>query len=184
MCTLKFFFIYCVVPVLMVFSFNSANGQTTNKIDSLLQLVEKQSEDTTKVKLLLKVSREYSKTDPGKAMDYSVQAYNLALKLKYTLGIIDAIIERSNDYTLTGQLDSALVLSQKAISMSDSIKNDKRRADSYSMHAGILIRRSGPVDARHYYFKANNLFKKIGDSTGYMNSLNGSGNCLLQAGRI
>ena len=71
-------------------------------------------------------------------MDYSVQAYNLALKLKYTLGIIDAMIERSNDYTLTGQLDSALVLSQKAIRMSDSIKNDKRRADSYSMHAGIL----------------------------------------------
>jgi tetratricopeptide (TPR) repeat protein len=175
MLSLKFFGFYSILPVLFFFNLIIGNGQTTNKIDSLLHLVKRQGEDTTKVKLLVKVSREYSKTDPGKAMDYSIQAYMLASNLNYTSGIIDAIIERSNNYTLTSQLDSALVFSQKAIRMSDSIKNDKRMADSYSMQAGILIRKAGPSAAREFYFKAHNLYKKIGDSTGYMNSLNGLG---------
>lgn len=175
MSTLKFFCFQIIFLALLYCSLNFANSQTTNKIDSLLQNLENDKVDTTKVKTLLKISREYSKTDPGKAMEYSNQAYNLASKLKYTSGIIDAMVEKSNDYTLTGQLDSALVFSQKAIQMSDSIKNDKRRADSYSMQAGILIRKVGPSAAREYYFKAHNLYKKIGDSTGYMNSLNGLG---------
>jgi signal transduction histidine kinase len=151
------------------------NSQTINKIDSLLKIVEKQSEDTTKVKLLLKVSRQYSKTDPGVAMDYSNQAYSLASNLKFTSGLIDAMVEKSNNYTLTGQLDSALIFSQKAIHMSDSINDEKRMADSYSRQAGILIRKVGPLAASEYYFKAHNLYKKIGDSIGYMNSLNGLG---------
>lgn len=173
--TLEFFRFCIFLSVLFLFNFIIANSQTANKIDSLLQLVEKQKDNTNKIKTLLLLSREYSKIDPDKAMDYSIQAYYLASNLKYTLGIIDAIIEKSNVYTLTGQLDSALIFSQKAILMSDSIHDEKRKADSYSVHAGILIRKEGPSVALEYYIKALDLYMKIGDSIGYMNSLNGLG---------
>lgn len=170
--TLIFSLIRFLLLLLLVLNFGLIRSQSTNKIDSLLRLVENQKEDTTAIIILLKISREFSKTDPVKAMDYSIQAYKLATKLKYTPGIIDALIGKSNIYTVVSKLDSALILSHKAIQLSDSINDEKRKADGYSIYADIIIRKEGPSVAREYYFKAHNLYEKIGDSTGYMNSIN------------
>ena len=175
MSNLKLFLNTNVYLGLILFCLKLGNGQTTNKIDSLLGIIEKQNEDTTRVKTLLKISREYSKTDQAKAMEYLNQAYNLASKLKYTSGIIDAMIEKSSVYALMSQYDSAIIHAQNAIKMSEDLQDEKRMAAGYSVQAGNLIRKGGPSAAREYYFKAHNLYKKIGDSTGYMNSLNGLG---------
>jgi signal transduction histidine kinase len=151
------------------------NCQTTNTIDSLSQIVEKEKDDTNKVKTLLQISREYSKTDPGKALEYSNRAIILASNQKYKGGEIDAIIQKSSVFVIMSQLDSAIIYSQNAIKMSEDLHDEKRMADGYSVQAGNIIRKEGPSAAREYYFKAHHLYKKIGDSTGYLNSLNGLG---------
>jgi tetratricopeptide (TPR) repeat protein len=167
-------FFICYVFTVFLF-LNFVNSQTTSKLDSLIRIVEKERDDTTKIRTLLLISGEYSKTDPVIAMDYTNQALNLASNLKFVPGSIDAMIEKSTIYSSIGQLDSALFHSQNAIFMSEAFKDERRKAASYYAQASNLIRKGGPSAAREYYFKAHHLYKKIGDSAGYMNSLNGLG---------
>lgn len=172
--TLINFDIRIFLLLLLVLDFTLIHCQN-NKIDSLLQLIENQKEDTSRIKILLKVSREYSKTDPEKALEYDKKAYFLAQKSKFLPGIIDAIIETSNYYTIKGNFDSAEFYSLRAIKLSDSLNVNKWKAASSYMHANVLLRKGGPAAAKEFFFKANNTFKEIGDSTGFMNSLNGLG---------
>ncbi len=143
--------------------------------DSLLLKIEQQPEDTSKVKSLLLISGEYVNNDPNKAMKYAIRAYDLSSKLKFATGIIDAILLKSNIYTITGQFDSALIFSRKATHLSDSTGDEKRLADSYLNHGRIIFRTEGHLPARNYYLKAFSIYKEIGDSSGYMNSLNSLG---------
>jgi len=160
------FFIYLI----------SANCQTTNKIDSLLHILDKVKEDQNKIKTLILISREYTKTDPAIALAYANQSLEKSSKLDYKKGIIDAILLKSNILTLTGSFDSAKIYSKKAISLSNSIHDDKRIADSYVQYASIMLRIDGPFDtASYYYLRSHAIYKKIGDSAGYLNSLNGLG---------
>jgi two-component system, NarL family, sensor kinase len=150
--------------------------QPPNILDSLQNIMKYQAEDTNKVRTILLISREYEKKDPGEAMHYINNSLKLATQLNYATGIIDATVRKSYIYTLTGQLDSAKIFSQKAISLSYTLKDKKRIADSYAQHAINLLRIEGPSDStQKYYLRSHQIYKEIGDSTGYMNSLNGMG---------
>ena len=186
--TLKFFLFFSFLSILFLFDLIIANCQTTSKIDSLLTIVENQKDDTNKVKTFLLVSQEYDKIgDFNKCLDYCDYSYDLAFRLNYNAGKIDALLSRSNYLIQTISKinedgsktyfpeDTSFQLALIALKMSDSINDITRRAASYTMLGRIFLNEEGPSSSRKYFYDAYKIYQKIEDSVGYMNFLRGFG---------
>lgn len=158
---------------LLVFICNPAISN--HKIDSLLQVVNQQDSDTNRVKTFLKLSRYYLQTNPDSAYYFCNLANDLSDDLKYTVGKIDVLYRKSKILKRLGKYDSALVVSQKAIHLCDSI-NDKKRLANHLIDAGYLIMiTDNTQEALKYYERSIQIYKSIFDSVGISGALNAMG---------
>jgi signal transduction histidine kinase len=138
-----------------------------------------QKDDTNKVKLLFLISKELRKTDPQSALKYSDNAQKLSENLNFMNGIIDGLSEKCRIYISLGNLDSARIVCNKAIHLSDSINDKQRLAYNYSNYGHILYLTEGPLKGYKYYLKSYILYNTIGDSLGLADALNGIGVMLM-----
>jgi len=149
--------------------------QTQTKLDSLLLIIDTQENDTNKLKNLLLITREFSKTDPIKAISYADQSYRLSVKLNNPQGEVDAFYEKCIIYKSTGRLDSALYYSEKAVAISDSINDSKRLADNL-LNYGHTIRKIGETEkAFRQYKKVLDIYRNLNDSSGISQVYNAMG---------
>lgn len=86
------------------------------KADSLRNLLaEYNHDDTTRVNLLIELSRIYKDTAPDSMMALAVRARALAEKKQFFKGIGEGWFQAGVAYTMTGKLDSSLVAYNKAL---------------------------------------------------------------------
>ena len=71
--------------------FNISGLKAQPEIDSLIQELGKTVDNSQSVDLMVQVANRISRTNPGKAIYYSNEAYNLAKASGYTAGISDAL---------------------------------------------------------------------------------------------
>lgn len=94
-----------------------AEGQTTvARIDSLKKELLKAGEDSNKVEILRQLGNEVGYIDPGQALEYAQEGYNLSRKINYEFGIgtmayiLGFLNQDLNNYSLS---DSFLMLAEE-----------------------------------------------------------------------
>src|SRR5205085_5971791 len=71
-------FLTILFNLFQIFGFAQQNRQM---IDSLILVLKTETEDTTKIKLLIEISGEYSSFSKDSAILHAEKAYNISLKL-------------------------------------------------------------------------------------------------------
>ena len=171
------YFISIIVTlfVLLVFIVKESTGKISSDIDSLINLISIQANDTAKVNTLIILTRESSKTDIALASEYCDQAYRLAIDLDFASGISGSLHEKGRIYWKMGQLDTAIYLVSRAININDSLKNLRQLANAYNTFGNLLLYNQLPDTALVYIKRSNALYQSIGDSIGMARTLNSFG---------
>lgn len=116
----------------------SAYSQGLRNIDSLKNLLIKNKlDDTSRVKVLLNLADAVLYNDPDTAMHYTNEAFALAKKIQWQMGIALSYRQKGNVYYLASDNLNAMDCFQKALREGASLKNPKLEATVYNNIANI-----------------------------------------------
>ena len=174
-----YYSLFLLIFLLGCISNSSIYSQNALNVDSLKNIVELKQEDESKIKMLNVIAHELNRSNPKAALKYSYEALRIAESIHYLLGIIDALSKQSKSYITLGYYDSAKVVCNKAILLSDSIHDKKRLANAYANFGHLLFLTEGNTKGYEYYSKSYLMYNSIDDSLGIAESLNGMGVMLM-----
>jgi signal transduction histidine kinase len=151
-----------------IFAIYSPFFAQTPKIDSLLNILKTQKEDTSKVNTLSELTRAYlfELNDLQKVGEYGSQQLALSLKLNFRKGIAYGYLNRAIFYRSSGELDSALVYDKKSLPVMIEIGNKKGESSCYSNIGVTLMYQGNLKEALVYMFKGVSMKEEIGDKKG------------------
>jgi YD repeat-containing protein len=125
-CPMKLF--HLIVSSFLV---TSAIGQHQNNLDSLKSvLTNSNTEDTSLVILLNRISQVASETEPKEALQYAERAITVATKLKYSKGIADAFRQKSQYYWNQADNLSSMNFAFEALKSYEAIANSRGMSSS------------------------------------------------------
>lgn len=134
-------------------------------IDSLQILIEQSENDTTKVKLLLDLSRNYFGSDPNKAISISEEAYNLSNSIDYNWGVAYSLKNIGNGNYYISDYVKALVYWKQAKIKFEEIDNKTGVANMLSNMGAVYSDQGFHVKAMELYLESLRLAEEIGDSS-------------------
>ena len=116
---LKVFRTAIVILLTLHLSFNisAQDSDYGDLVDSLQQALRASQVDTNRVKILLALSYEYSRSDPHKGIKLASEALSLAKDLGDVKGQITALAELSFKHSIIGEWAKGLDLSFQAIQL-------------------------------------------------------------------
>ena len=160
----------------------STQAQSQNKIDSLLNVLKKAKEDTTKVNTLNALGRELLRSNPDTAIILANQALSLSKKAKSKKLIADSyIVIAQADYVM-GNYSSSLENKLKALSLREELADKPRIAKSLANIGNVYYLQGNYPKALDYYFKALKMDEELGDKEGIKNELGNIGNAYSEQG--
>jgi tetratricopeptide (TPR) repeat protein/DNA-binding CsgD family transcriptional regulator len=131
-----------------------------NIIDSLRNVVAKDSTNTTALLRLSKLTRSISLPE---AETYSLKALNVSTQRKSNNGIDSALYELASIAYIGGNLVKAAEFLQQRIILELTSRDSLNLARSYNFFAGIQNELGKRVEALDSYLKAKNIADKLGD---------------------
>src|SRR4051812_44336267 len=110
---LQLLFFTCILAV------QSLSFGQTPRIDSLLNVLKTQKEDTSKANTLFELTRAYlfELEDNQKVGEYGTQELELSLKLNFKKGIAYGYLNRGIFYRNTGDYHKAMVFDKKSLAI-------------------------------------------------------------------
>lgn len=189
---------------LMICSFFNLNGQNQKKLDSLynkLKIEESKPKtyttDTTRVNILIGLSKEYKNNEPQKAFQLSTQGLILAQKINYNKGealcfnMIGLLYSYQGKYfDAIDNLNNALKIYRIFSDSKDTLKKKEGiigEATCYSNIAIVYKEQSKYPDAIHYLQKSLELYEKYcksGDKSLVKTSKTGRASCYNNLGNV
>ncbi|HEX8515597.1 MAG TPA: tetratricopeptide repeat protein [Bacteroidia bacterium] len=155
---MKKVFFACIIVFLNI-SFSSAQN-----IDSLLHLIEKDKEDTTKAIHLDQLNREYEEIgDFENGLKYGKASLDLSRKLNFRPGIADAHNNLGNIFSGQGEFPTAIDHYLKALKQYEELKDLEGVASAYGNIGSIYHSEADFLKALDYYQKAFAIAEKLGD---------------------
>lgn len=157
-------FLLFISSFLTLFMTSSLNGQ---KLDSLLEQLQKQKEDTNKVILIQKITREFVNDDIDKQLPYLKEMLNLSVKLNYKRGEANSYLLYCDYYRRTRSWEDALPYLNKADSIYTNT-NDQYGKAYINNFMGVYYTETGQYEkalARHhlaqdYYQQTNDKYSQ------------------------
>ena len=137
------------------------------QIDSLVNLIKTDKEDTVKVMHLISLSRKYN--DIGefkKSLPYSKQALELAQKTGFKYGITKSYNSIGIIYMLQSNYPEALKNYFAALNIFEEIKDKRGIASSYLVIGVIYDDQKNYPEALKNYFASLEIKKEMGDMDG------------------
>jgi len=156
----------------VLFAYSLCIGQS---FDSLKVLLPSAKEDTSKVKLLLKIAIAYRNTDPEQAIPYANEAKNLAIRLNYPNGVALAF-----KYVGLAYLDQSKYV-QAIENFNNSLKvfeemNDKVGVSNLQNNIGVVYKEQGLDEkALDFFFNSLKNAEEAGDLLRITTALNNIG---------
>ena len=168
--TYLFLFIYCVVSA-------------QNRLDSLTKVLQTVSNDTDKVKTLLKISLSYGSNDPGKAFEYCDRAVTVTENANYNRTNkgnkrIAASAYRSKGVAsyFLGNYSQAIKLLQVSLKMSEDVGDKIGCSSAYGWLGNTYYSKGDFEKALQYLLSALKLQEELGNKVGLAGSMNGIAN--------
>ncbi len=175
------------LSILVIFlSFqNISFSQNQELIDSLLEVLKIQKQDTAKVNTLNALAFEFRSNDPDTAMYFGNEALQLATKLNDKFGQAGAYLQLGNGKMNLGQYDEALKFTNDALKFYEQLLTSenlvdkalikKQKARTYN-NIGIIYWYQGNYpEALNNHFVSLEIRKEIGDKKGIASCYNNIG---------
>lgn len=142
-------------------------AQNQQKVDSLINVLNNSTEDSTKLKIFEKLYSAEIYHHPKKAKDYVTKALEYSKKLGYKKSEIQATYAIGNYYYIVKNIDSSRYFYRKALNLGKRYNNEKMIAKSLSSMA-LIESIDGNFDLAIKLRDTSNLiFKKINDYLNY-----------------
>ena len=165
------------VAVLGIFIASTAMAQN---IDSLRQI--EIIEDTASVQVLNKLYNYNINSDPKLALDYTLEALDISLKLNYKKGIAFSYNNIGVFYKNQGAPEKAMSYYLESLELNREIGN--KTGEAYSMNnIGSVYSLQGDYNnALLFYLKSYQLMDSLKDTKNIVGALNNLGNVYLAKG--
>ena len=152
--------------IIISLSFQFYSFAQNKQIDSLQKVVSHSKEDTNKVILLNKISREIKRNNPDKAIEYASQALELATKLNFHKGISSAILNTANVYFYQANYPKAETEYLKAFLLNEKNGYKSGMAGALVGVGLVNMYQSKYPMALGHFFKALRIKEELKDKIG------------------
>lgn len=174
-------FLY-VLFSLFISSFQAFAQQ--NEVEKISrELSAHKNQDTTRVYLLNKLANSYHQIRPDSTVILSKEAYTLAKKLNYKMGIADALNFWAIGSYIYSFSDQALVKCREALALYRELGDIKKEAALLNNIAMIFNNQGDYKGALIYYELSLKKRTAINDSVGMAGSYNNIGNTYCDLGK-
>jgi tetratricopeptide (TPR) repeat protein len=163
---LQFMHLKSSLFLLVMLLFSGFTAARQHNIDSLLQVVENNADDTNKVKAYHQLARQSIYRSPEEALEYVKDAEALSGKLNYQKGLADSYVYEGVVYMLTSQHEKSLGSYEKALEIYLRQKNKVGISMAYMNIATANQKLNHLEEAILNYEKAGTIYRETGDSVG------------------
>jgi len=139
---------------------------TSDKIDSLKQVIATADHDTTKAKALLKLTENLYYSNPDTAIKLSKKALKIYLELKIDKGIASAYNHLGVLYSVISDYPAALEYHKRGVKIRESLRDKQGMAASYNNIGNIYSNQSDYPLSLDHFFKALKIYEEFGDKSG------------------
>lgn len=154
-----------------------------NRIDSLESELQKEPPDSTKVKILVRLSNEYEYVDFAKAREFATMAVKLAEEKELDRSKILSYENIGSMYTLSGDYSTALRYDNLALQQSMTVGDSSSISVGYNNVANDYYD-LGEYDEAYYYFtQSYRVAKEVGDSLRMTIALHNVGRVFKELGQ-
>ncbi len=153
-----------LLPSLSFAQQTPVDNERISTVDSLKAVLDKISEDSSKVYVLKKLSREYRRYDSKLAMEHAERAYQLAQSFKMEPVMADISFDIGLIHYNTGDYEKAQKYFLRSLSMFESLEDLIGIGKAYDM-VGDIKGVQGDLEASlDHYKKALKMFQDAGDA--------------------
>ncbi len=153
---------FCKIKIILIIALSIFNSSISfgneSVVDSLLNELNIVKEDSSKIKLFLKISWEYHTSRPKETIAYGERALGLSKAIEYKKGEISSLNHIGIGYDILGDLDKAMEYYKGACKAAEEMGN-KRMVRSYTNNVGLIHQKKGN------YKKAMECFHKALEMT-------------------
>lgn len=149
-------------------------------IDSLIQVAA--GKDTSAVKANNLLYNQFINSYPKKALDYTLNALNLALNLNYKKGIASSYNNIGVFYKNHGVIDKAMNYHLQSLQLNKEINDPKGIAYSLNNIGTIYSMKGRSKEALEYFLQSYWLLDSLHDEKNIVGALNNLGNTYLAMG--
>lgn len=162
-----------LILLLLLFSV-SLRGQNLDSLEVLTI-----NKDTTAVRAMNQLYRQYFNSNPRMALDYTIKALDLSLALSYEKGVASCYNNIGLFYKNQGLLEKAVSYYLQSLSINKRLKNIEGIAFTYNNIGTIYSLKNDYANALRYFLDSYNLLDSIGNKKAMVGALNNLGNTYL-----
>ncbi len=149
-----------------LFFIQTVDAQSINykMVDSLLQAIKTQKNDSTKAKSIFALATQYFAAKPDSALYYYTQLGILSEQIQYPTGVIDHYLLAGKVHSNIGKIDTSILLLKKAIEAAKKYKRNKALAISYLGLCYPYLKNGNFQEAANYALQAEKISAASNDS--------------------
>ncbi len=144
----------------MILSISYSNAQTGNR-DSIKQLLQKDTEDTSRVLHLADLSFEYTESKPDTTMKLALQALELSRLIGFLKGEAVSLNRVGNAYHSLGNYPKAMEVFLQALQINEKVNNLDGKQKNLGNIGLIYNEQEDYRQALNYYFEAKTLAEQL-----------------------
>lgn len=166
--------IFCILIGLCI----SLQGQSwKSELDSIKLVLTTNLSDKERVNTLLDASALLSTIKPGDALEYAIEAYDLARKTNYKSGIVRSMLNQCDFYSIIGEYDVSLEMAYDALKIADSASLKSYCHNRIAtIHAGMKNHKETLYHNKRALFYSS----EMGDSNGIVVDLHNIGTTYIE----
>ncbi len=160
----------------------AVKAQTLQEVDSLIRQVDKEIEDTAKIKLYNEIADYYFNNNAGKAITYLEKALELTKKNKLVLKEANNYYGLGFAYLLKADFKKSLENYLASTKIYESLKDSFRLSNAYMSIGNVYFQNKNEAQTNIYYGKAERLIVGMKDTIQLASFYNSRGNAYDQLG--
>jgi signal transduction histidine kinase len=143
---------------------NILNAQDQNRVDSLKNVLESTTVDTTEINTLIRLAKEYRKTDKQESHSFSNKALKLSIGKKYIPGEAAAFYYLGIASTFAREYQEAIEYQRKALQKYILLEHEEKQADCLRKIGSLHLYTGDFAEAIKYILKSVPIYELLKDS--------------------
>lgn len=175
----KRYLLYFTIAVYICSNSLLAQTKRTRNIDSMHVILKKARTDIEHLNAYIELAWMYRQVNSTLAQAYSDSVIIAATQENDFFSLWLGLNSKAEALRLTGNLEGAFKIHQKALEIAEHNKLIQKKAHSLNNIGLILKRQKNLVAAKDYISKAREVYKSINDTDGLITTSTNIGNCIM-----